>query len=319
MKKLLLTISVTLFTLNVQAQFGENATWHFNYTEYGYFGHKKIEHVGDTNILGMQWLKFEVTGSRAIYTGPSTYSVSRGLTFDPIFIATRNDSVFRLGVDTALLLYDLNADIGDSWEFALPDTSFGCTSPSKATVVAKGVENIAGANVRYIDVRFPMDTVSYPNGPYYQIVSPHYLSERIYLDFGALFYHGLFAPSPNTCDGTSFQLNMYDLRCFQNDTISFNRTNYPCATTIGLNETEEQKVSIYPNPTHGIITIEFPSPTNFDTEVRVVNIHGQLVMRTAIPQTDELHIEIEETGVYFIHITSDQGRIDIVEKVVVAH
>lgn len=319
MKKLLLTISVTLFTLSVHAQFGANATWHFDYTEYGYFGHKKIEHVGDTNILGMQWLKFEVTGTRAIYTGPTTYSVTRGLTFDPIFIATRNDSVFRLGVDTARLLYDLSADIGDSWEFALPDTSFDCTAPSRATVVAKGVENIAGANVRYIDVRFPMDTVSYPNGPYYQIVSPYYLSERIYLDFGALFYHGLFAPSPMTCDGTSFQLNMNNLRCFQNDTISFNRTNYPCATTIGLNEVEEQHVNIYPNPTSGKVTIDFHSPTGHDTEVRVINIHGQLVLRAAIPQTEKLHFEIEETGVYFVHITSDQDGVDIVEKVVVTN
>ena len=124
MKKIVLAFFLPV-TLLAQNEFGYHATWYFGYSEYGYNGYKKITHVSDTTMLGFDWLKFEVTGVSETRTGPgpNDISQSKNVVFDPIYLATRNDSVFRLwNNDSLYLLYDFSADVGDKWECAPRDT-----------------------------------------------------------------------------------------------------------------------------------------------------------------------------------------------------
>lgn len=281
MKKLTLALIISLLTLSSHAQFGENTTWHFDYMEYNFFGDKRVKHISDTTMLGMQWQKFEVTGSRGnrFGPGPNDYTIDTNVTFAPIFLATRNDSVFNYAEDSAYLLYDFSADIGDTWQFASVDTTFSCNALPEATVVAKGTEMIQGVPCRYLDVEFPMDTIDYGGTPIYQPISGWVLSDRIYLDFGALYYHGLFGRYPVTCDGTSFQLANQTLRCFQNDSVSFNFANYPCNSNISTAEYEVAQINIYPNPTSGTLHIELPE-VDFpkDLRVQIYDVQGRMIM-----------------------------------------
>lgn len=313
MKKILLTLFLPI-TLLAQSEFGYHATWYFDYSELGFYGYKKITHVGDTTMLGLDWLKFEVTGVSEIRTGPGPNDISQdtNAVFDPIYVATRNDSVFRLwDTDSLYLLYDFNAGIGDKWQFAPHDTSHGCDSLPIATVQNLGTEIIDSQNVNFMDVSFPMDTVNYGGNPNYQVVSNASLSSRIYPEFGSTHYNALFEASPNLCDGSSFQLSNYNLRCFSNDNIAINLTSQACHywKYIGLDELEAVELKVYPNPTNGLINIE----AEYEVEdVEIYSLDGQLLHTAHHSEVIELP---QPTGIYVIKI-SFKGGLQLVRKVV---
>ena len=273
-------LTLPLFA-SAQQPFGKDATWHYTFYEFGYTGFKKVEHVGDTNMHNMTWLKFNVSGLSEIRTGPGPNDIIQdtNANFGNLFLATQNDSVFRLLNGTPHLLYDLSADVGDSWQFAPIDTTAGCYATPTATVTAKGNITVGGVPVDYIDITMPMDTVYYAGQPVYQPVCAQVLNMRIYPAFGAMNYASLFQPSPNLCDGSVFKaatLSSNQLRCFSNNSLNIQLTNQACNywSLIGVNEHDLTMLNVYPNPTSGPIRI------NTDLEIMRIdlyNLYGQLL------------------------------------------
>lgn len=318
MKRLLLVLVFAPALLLAQTPFGYHATWYYEFSDFGFEGYKKIMHVGDTTMLGLDWLTFEVTGLNQIRTGPGPNDIIQipNAKFGSMYLATRNDSVFRLLNDsTPYLLYDFSAQIGDNWQFAPLDTNFGCDSIPRATVLAIGFDTIAGQAVKYWDISNVMDSVSYGGGPTsYQCFSARCLHSRIYRNFGSGFYTTLFEAEPNLCNGAVIKtmwMNYNYMRCFSDDSMNIQLTTKACDywSLIGVEENELPEVKIYPNPSSGLVFIDTESSI---AKTEIYNINGQ---KLGVYQA-ETTIELPQiSGLYFLHISFENGAV-LVEKVV---
>ncbi|WP_459212195.1 T9SS type A sorting domain-containing protein [Aquimarina rhabdastrellae] len=70
--------------------------------------------------------------------------------------------------------------------------------------------------------------------------------------------------------------------------------------TLSIEDNVIQDVLIYPNPTHNMLNI------NVEVEQMVFyNLRGQKIMETTVNKADISHFE---SGVYFVHITTQKGR-----------
>ncbi len=309
MKKLLLLALCAPTFLFAQAEFGYHATWHYSYSEFGYTGFKKIEHVKDTVIQGMDCLKFSVTGVRDLRTGPNPNDLvqDKNAIFKSIYLATRNDSVFNVSENgDAQLLYDFNAQVGESWQIAVHDSLFNCFAKPVATVTSFGTETLDNQILDVINVDFPRDTIDVNGTSNYQINSSATIGYKIYKAFGDIWYNVLFAPSPNTCDGTSFkvmQLSNHTLRCFSNDDISINLTSGACNSWayISLAETTVSDFKIFPNPSNDFIYID---AKNEITHVELLTIDGKQIRKEAFSGSVELP---KQSGMYLLVLHFKDG------------
>jgi len=316
MKNLLCFLLLPLLGL-AQQDFGENATWYYAFSETGYTGYKKVSHSGDTNMYGMTWLRFEVSGLRQIRTGPGPNDLIQDTTatWPDIFLATRNDSVFRLTSQGPFLLYDFNANVGDSWQYAPLDTSFGCPDTPIATVTAKGTETIAGVSLDYFDISVPMDTLMINGQPSYQVSASSFLNQRIYPKLGALSYSALFDSQPNLCDGSSFKtasLSSHNLRCYSDNAVSLNRstTSQACDywSLLSNKELEIAQLDIFPNPSHGIIQLK----TDLEiSSISLLDLNGRTLRNYSINET-ELELPSNK-GLYLLQVTLENGTQHLVK------
>lgn len=298
-----------------QQDFGRNATWYYSFGAYGYTGYKKVQHVSDSIVDGISWLRFEVTGKRQIRTGPNPNDLMQdtAVTWPDLFLGTRNDSVFRLLNGGVYLLYDLNADVGDTWQFAPYDTLGACPDLPIATVIAKGVDTINGVALNYMDLAMPMDTLMISGQSVYQNSSSSYLRQRLYPKLGAMSYSSLFEATPNLCNGSSFkvaQLASHTLRCFSDAQVTLNVGANPCDqwSSIGLEESIVKTFRIYPNPSSDFISVE----ADFDvSELEIRSLDGRLVARHAFSPEKIALPKIE--GLYLIVLIRPSGE-RVVEK-----
>lgn len=316
MKHLLYFLLLPLLGL-AQQNFGENATWYYTFYEFGTYGYKKVSHSGDTNMHGMTWLRFEVSGVSEIRTGPGPNDLVQdtSASWPDIFLATHNDSVFRLTDQGPFLLYDFNANVGDSWQYAPLDTTFGCPDTPIATVTAKGTETIAGVSLAYLDISVPMDTLMINGQPSYQMSAGSYLNQRIYPKLGALNYSALFDSQPNLCNGASFKVSSlpsHNLRCYSDNSLSLSNTpsNQACDhwSLLSRKELEIAQLDIFPNPSHGIIQLK----TDLEiSSIALLDLNGRTLRNYSINE-NELELP-DNKGLYLLQVTLKNGGQHIVK------
>lgn len=80
--------------------------------------------------------------------------------------------------------------------------------------------------------------------------------------------------------------------------------------TIGMNNIEliSDEVTLYPNPTKGLLFIDFPSTNNDETvQLVVYNSEGKVVLEKSEIQTEELQINVQglSSGVYYLKLVGD--------------
>ena len=78
--------------------------------------------------------------------------------------------------------------------------------------------------------------------------------------------------------------------------------------TLGLEDDELSSLSVYPNPTEGILNISVNGDNNF-TKVAVFNLLGQRVYHATFDHGNNESIDISDlnSGVYLMEITTDKG------------
>ncbi len=83
--------------------------------------------------------------------------------------------------------------------------------------------------------------------------------------------------------------------------------------TLEINNFENDKINIYPNPSNGIITIS--NSNNHFTELKLFNILG-MELKSFIANSKEINIDISnyQNGTYFLKIISEQS--EIVKKII---
>lgn len=78
---------------------------------------------------------------------------------------------------------------------------------------------------------------------------------------------------------------------------------------VGLNENSfQQTVRFYPNPTNGFVNIELPQKQQ-SIQVKVRNIHGQLVQEKKFVSQGNLQLQLNgKPGIYFIELMNGKGE-----------
>ncbi len=83
--------------------------------------------------------------------------------------------------------------------------------------------------------------------------------------------------------------------------------------TIGLNEATLEGVSIYPNPSEGIVTVS--NDNNTTNTIEVFNLVGGKVYSTTASSTTTIDLSANGTGVYIVKVYNENGS--FVERVVI--
>jgi len=306
LRKLLCLVLLPLLG-SAQLSFGENAVWHYDYVEYGFYGYKRVAHTGDTSMFGDTWLRFSVSGVKEIRTGagPNDLWQDTAAVWPDIFLLTRNDSVFRLRDSVPHLLFDFSANLGESWQFAPQDSGSGCFETPIATVTNKGQTTLGGASLDYMKISLPQDTFPFFGNTRIQASSSEIMDSIIYPELGFLKSVFLFDSDPNFCEDSIFIdfLVSHSLRCFQNDSIQVNLSNNACDkwSFIGLEEQKASKLQLYPNPSLGRLNIESSEEI---LQVQVLDLTGR------IHGTHKASTEIilpAQPGVYILKIDLANG------------
>ncbi len=94
-----------------------------------------------------------------------------------------------------------------------------------------------------------------------------------------------------------------------------------CTVSIGIKENNnEESISIYPNPSNGIFTIELDNNTtnNQNCKVNIVNMLGQAVFTNQITQqvTNFDFNSLVNKGIYFVHIISGENKTISIKKII---
>jgi hypothetical protein len=98
------------------------------------------------------------------------------------------------------------------------------------------------------------------------------------------------------CD---FLRDLGQLRCFENDSVSYNFVGYACDSTwLSLSSTNLQDINqiVYPNPTSGIIQIR---DLESDVPFELYNIQGTKI-KTGISENQSIHIE--QPGIFLLRL-----------------
>ncbi|HIP32285.1 MAG TPA: T9SS type A sorting domain-containing protein [Crocinitomicaceae bacterium] len=74
-----------------------------------------------------------------------------------------------------------------------------------------------------------------------------------------------------------------------------------------IDENQFDDVSIYPNPTNGLVNIDFGAVQS--ARISVININGQLVYQENISNQDNYSFEFDGiSGIYFLEIKNEDKR-----------
>jgi hypothetical protein len=71
-------------------------------------------------------------------------------------------------------------------------------------------------------------------------------------------------------------------------------------------ETSELQVQVFPNPTKEVIYITHPTESFF--EVRITDVSGKQILKTAHQKEQPLSIQTLTTGTYFVTVTTKESK-----------
>lgn len=83
--------------------------------------------------------------------------------------------------------------------------------------------------------------------------------------------------------------------------------------TNGLNSNELTGVSVYPNPTSGIITVT--NDANARNTIVITDVTGKNILTTASTTNEVIDLSSFGAGIYFVNVSNENGR--IVKKIIV--
>jgi YD repeat-containing protein len=90
----------------------------------------------------------------------------------------------------------------------------------------------------------------------------------------------------------------------QVDTLQAKQVEKPLDDLVGL-----QKTRIYPNPTKGLLRIDFPGLNNSESMIRVYDPNGRLIVqKSAISSGNEVDLSAHPSGFYIMVIQIGQEK-----------
>lgn len=212
------------------------------------------------------------------------------------FFKQKKDSVFFKNPKTFnqwQLLIKYNVLAGQSWSFTIANND---NTPQTYTVSVNSVSTavVNGMSLKVLNVFY--SSAQFGTG-----------NSKIYERFGDTHFLFNFADKNS---GVTSCIHTGGILCYQDSTFGQKQfTSNPCDyTTTALNEVggDKSNLAIYPNPTSGILHINFPRA--FQTnEIKILNVLGQQVYFTK--NEDVIDITSLESGIYFVHFFENEKLI----------
>ena len=311
MKRLLLLLSLFISSISIaQLWVQPGATWFYEYdlsSTICWNGPAfKYEYESDTQIGGQLCQKFTHTA----YTTSNSILDSNTTTIG--YTYTSGDTVFYWHNNQFFVLFDFGAQIGDSWVISdSVDTNFMtntiCGDTSSVTVTDIGTTQIDGNTYRTITLE--KDTLS------------PYLLDGTYIErFGKInntsYYtqHLFIFPEldlENCEQNVIIDWCSIIFDCYYDDSFNLNPSG-GCGS-VGINEREENELSIYPNPAISNLIINLNANSKIDYLI-ITNILGEEIHKRKVTSSN-INIDISNLtkGIYFI-TTYKNHKLNLVNK-----
>lgn len=206
------------------------------------------------------------------------------------------DKVYIYKMDRFFTLYDFSAQEGDEWEIPYGHEHFlyeGDDGTSFVQVASVGEIEIQSERLRYFTLEQRL------GDPFCWGFNTTLIVEKI----GPVDDYML--PNP-TC-----VFDLYaggPLRCYLlNGEVIYKNPNYSheCNYVTNILETKENAFHIAPNPAQNTVTIHCVNDKLFN--IVIVNLFGQTVFeKKNIQNTERIHLDNLESGLYFILLTDNK-------------
>ncbi len=306
MKKSFVMFLLTLIieSTNSQVWIDRGATWHYNFSFMASGGFEKIVYTGDTIISGNTCQKLSSEQFNfAIDQFGNIIFVGSQLKGEN-YTYTSGDTIFWLQGNQFFVLYNFGAQPGDRWDVGFTITNSDCSN-SLVKVDSIGTSSINGAALRWISIS--PDTNSIAN-----------FYGKAFEKFGSLEGY-LFPTNLNSCDSSIIvDYTFYNLACYEDTNFSYiNAPNNDCEYLLHLGIYEKLNtnlLSIYPNPSSGIVTIYKSNLQNY--HAYIFNQLGLLEKEFSIKEkTESIDLSYLKNGIHTIKFVDENGQ-QLIKKIV---
>ncbi len=273
--------------------FATGNTWIYSYQmafETGTY-QAQYEVIEQTNFAGRDCAKVDYVGDgvnpfSCLAVQPPYYFYTSG---DSVFYASENDGVFHL-------VYDMGAELGDTWDFVIPVREFDMPEVFIDTFVAEvtGVSNVQvdGQTVRSLTLQY---TYAQEGDPHTELEggNEYIITEYIGSETGFLVPFGNFMVE-SVCEGQ------------ESESLSYLNPDFEsCA--LGLNQLENNdELIVYPNPASDKIVLslgKFEGGT-----LDIFNALGKRISTQRVG-TSPMEIDVSEysAGTYLMYLRKESA------------
>jgi hypothetical protein len=271
------------------------AYWKYNFYEMCGERQRLVKVVSDTLVNGKTFRKLAIedfVNSRCPPPNTSRY-------FSTDYLSTRNDSVF-MGLNQVFLFY-FKAQIGDS--IKLKDALNG--QKRYGIVDSVGQISLGGTNRRVMYFTKYCKNQQTGQTTRYRTISK--LVENV-----GLLTEGLIWEEP---DCGVVDVSQFLFSCYKSPSFGY-PTNVTCSPTVATNELIANQISIFPNPTNGNLTINFPSELTLNT-VELMNYLGQKMWIKKGENLQKINVSNLPNDAYVVRLLFDNQS--ITKKIMVQH
>jgi hypothetical protein len=298
MKTTLLFLFAGLFSLNAQTWAPIGATWHYRelYNNMGFVkdGTREIKCTG--TVTAQNKVCSQLTSH---FRGASYYPGSPppvvATTPGPTFTTYQDADVIYLyngsGFDTVV---NFKAKPGDHWKACYPVT--GCDSVTPVDVTDTGHINLNGMNLKQVGLSYKKISTFFS----YTITNTYTFTERVG-DLNGYLFPTIRCQTDDPGDPP--------LTCYADNNFPVHKRAgvTECdLTTVGILEQKSQPVlSLYPNPSNGVITVE----TSVPVSIQVIDHVGRVLYSNdeVPPGINRIDTDLAK-GIYFLVATSDNQK-----------
>jgi len=285
------------FLQHAQIWVKPNATWHYDFSTFGYGGFMKIQHIADTIIESKNSMVLETTinAFTANLNGVIFFYFSDTLQRNYTYV--NGDTVFYWKNNKFEVLYNFMEVAGGGWMSGTESEEMNmCNDTSNVDVISSEIINISGTNYKSLTLQ---STDS----------SPYRFEGKFNERFGA--YEGnspwsFLFPNFASCDpGFPNEYATYWFKCFQDDELFYNPSGEDCEyylNHLGLADLENNIVKISPNPVNSNENITINAQGNYT----IVDIQGNAIQNGTIENNSVQLINVE-SGIYFFILENENA------------
>ena len=283
-----------------------HAVWNYDWFSPGLGGSVRIETMNDTLIGGhlCQKLKRDL---HVVYTINQNGDQAHDIVTSFSYIYFEQDTVWwYLSDNLFTVLYDFTATQGQTRMLHAGVENEECNDSSYLFIDSVYAGSLNGVNVTFYETRDSITNSIIHGG----LVNSHFGMMSKDMDFSHLFF-----PSAAWCMNVPNDGVMYKLRCFEDDSVSYNPGNVDCEyyTYLSMNAHNDAAISVYPNPATESVVV-----SNFGQNASLVvrDITGKEVYSTDVSENAVIDIHSWESGTYLISIIGEKssGRYALIKK-----